>query len=201
MHVSRRRHLLVVSARTVDYARHNEFAADPEALHWLGWDPSLVTVQGTPMMARQPIVWEAWALPPTHDRIDFTAIDRATLALAGQLGIRREGDDHHVGGVMRKDFRGRGLGTEFLTEVIRLVHRHFGIRRVLAACEPDNAASMRWLTKSGFEPTDGPETCLLSNGREVKSLWWQHVDRRARLRCPLLKSLEGPAALPDGRPL
>lgn len=186
MHVSRRHRLLVVSARTVDYWRHNEFAADPEALHWLGWDPAVVTVTGQPLVARQPIVRTEWAMPPTHDRINFTAIDRATLALAGQLGIRREGGDHHVGGVMRKEFRGRGLGTEFLSEVMRLAHKHFGIRRVLAGCERDNAASVRWLTKSGFLPARGPETYLLDNGREVKTVWWQHVDERSRLRCPLL---------------
>ncbi|HZM77035.1 MAG TPA: GNAT family protein [Candidatus Limnocylindrales bacterium] len=186
MHVSRRRHLLVVSARTVDYVRHNEFAADPEALHWLGWDPAVVAAQSLPLVARQPIVWEEWAMPPTHDRIEFTAIDRATLALAGQLGIRREGDDYHVGGVMHKAYRGQGLGTEFLTTVMRLAHKHFGIRRVLAGCERDNAASVRWLTKSGFAPAEGPQTYRLDNGREVKTIWWQHIDERARLRCPLL---------------
>lgn len=186
MHVSRRRHLLVVSARTVDYWRHNEIAADPEALHWLGWDPALVAGSGWPLIARQPIVREEWAMPPTRDRIEFTAICRSTFALAGQLGIRREGDDHHVGGVMRKDFRGRGLGTEFLTEVMRLAHRHFGLRRVLAGCERDNEASSRWLTKSGFSPAEGPATHLLDNGREAKTLWWQHLDEHARLRCPLL---------------
>ena len=87
---------------------------------------------------------------------------------------------------MRKEFRGRGLGTEFLSEVMCLAHRHFGLRRVLAGCERDNAASIRWLNKSGFSPADGPETYLLDNGREVKCVWWQHVDERARLRCRLL---------------
>lgn len=186
MHLSRQRHLLVVSARTVDYWRHNELAADPEALHWLGWDPAAIVATGLPLVARQPIVREDWAMPPTLDRIIFTAVDRPTLALAGQLSIRREGADHHVGGVMRKEFRGRGLGTEFLREVIRLAHKHFGLQRVLAACEQDNAASMRWLAKSGFAPAEGPESYLLDNGREVKTLWWQHVDERARPRCPLL---------------
>jgi RimJ/RimL family protein N-acetyltransferase len=186
MHVSRLRHLLVVSARTVDYRRHNELAADPEALHWLGWDPAAVVTTGQPLVAKQPIVRREWALPPSHDRIVFTAVDRVGLALAGQLGIRREGDDHHVGGVMRKEFRGRGLGTPFLVEVMRLAHRHFGLRRVLAACELDNVASMRWLTKSGFTAAEGPQTYVLDNGREVKTVWWQHVDPGARLRCPLL---------------
>jgi len=187
MHVSRRPRLLVVSARTVDYWRHNELAADPEALHWLGWDVSLTApAEDRPLIARQPIVWEEWAMPPTHDRLVFTAIDRSTLALAGSLGIRREGAEYHVGGLMHKDFRGRGLGTEFLGEVMRLAHRHFGLRRVVAGCERDNAASARWLVKCGFEPADGPETSLLDNGREVKTLWWQHVDLHSRLRCPLL---------------
>jgi RimJ/RimL family protein N-acetyltransferase len=186
MHTSRRRHLLVVSARTVDYLRHNELAADPEALHWLGWNPAVIPAPRRPLTAELPITRRKWAMPPTLDRIVFTAIDRATMEIAGQLSIRRESDGHHVGGVMRKDFRGRGLGTEFLSEVMRMAHKHFGLRRVLAACEIDNLASVRWLTKSGFAAAEGPQTYLLDNGREVKTLWWQHVDDRAKLRCPLL---------------
>lgn len=199
IHVRRTPRLLVVSARTVDYWRHNELAGDAEALHWLGWDRSVtVPLQQRPLVARLPIVRPEWAIPPTPHRMIFTAIDRTSLAIAGELTIRLTGDEHHIGGVMRKDFRGQGHGTEFLTEVVRLAHKHFGLRRVVAGCEVDNTASRRWLARSGFAGAEGPQTYVLDNGREIKSLWWEHVDEKARRRCPLLSPMyqETPARFP-----
>lgn len=206
-HLSRTRRLFIVSARPLHNWSHYELARDHEGLHWLGWDLGTVAPEEHDTLERgQPVLWKEWSVLPMAHWLPLTAIDPSVNLIAGELSFWVEGSQVNVGGHMRKQYRGRGLGTEFLTEAMRLAHRHFGLARVVAGHEDENVASRRWLSKCGFTPTDGPATYTLDNGRQARTLWWEHVDRGAKRRCRWLNAQDrsltsASMLLPSGSPM
>ena len=206
LHTTRTWRLFIVSARPLDNWSHYELARDHEGMHWLGWDVATIAPEEHDTLARrQSVLWKEWSVFPAPHWLPLTAIDPSVNLIAGELSFWVEGSQVNVGGHMRKDYRGRGLGTEFLTEAMRLAHKHFGMARVVAAHEDENVASRRWLSKCGFTPTGGPATYTLDNGREARTLWWEHVDRAAKRRCRWLNA-QAPSLtsasmlLPSGSP-
>jgi RimJ/RimL family protein N-acetyltransferase len=201
LHIVRTNRLWVVSARHSDFARYVELASEPRAQHWLGW-PQEDLRFGDPMARAEPfsdynsrtdMMW------PGRPELFFAAIERRSRRVVAGIGIiqvpRPALRSFEIGGAVHADFRGRDYGTEAMSAVLRLAHRHFGLSRLLAGCERDNHASARWLAKSGFVRAGGSATHVLPNGREIEALRWVRQFPPAEVRCPWL-SWSVPAPLP-----
>ncbi|NMO52149.1 GNAT family N-acetyltransferase [Actinoplanes sp. TBRC 11911] len=106
-----------------------------------------------------------------------------TRHLVAGLTVHTSNGVSEIGGAVHRDYRAQGYGHETLTMVSRLVHRHFGIERLVAGCDVANTASRRWLTKAGFVRAAGSPTHTFANGRVIQAMWWEHVDPDRELRC------------------
>jgi RimJ/RimL family protein N-acetyltransferase len=179
--------LMIVSNRFSDCLCMQLFGSDPDAQKWLGWPAEDLVTGPARVFANQPIRTQIGVIPPMPHFLSFTAIDRRTYDVAGSITIHRHGSIPMAGGMMRKDYRGKGFGTEAMRIVRRLAHRHFGIATLTAGSERGHLASERWLRASGFTAVPGPRTHVLPNGREVESMWWQSADKHAKRRCRWLR--------------
>jgi RimJ/RimL family protein N-acetyltransferase len=83
----------------------------------------------------------------------WIAVDRASNAIvggAGFVGRPREGQVE-LGYGIAPEARERGYATEAARGVVEWALAQPGVERVVAGCDPDNAASIRVLEKLGFE--------------------------------------------------
>jgi RimJ/RimL family protein N-acetyltransferase len=83
----------------------------------------------------------------------WIAVDRASNAIvggAGFVGRPREGQVE-LGYGIAPEARKRGYATEAARGVVEWALAQPGVERVVAGCDPDNAASIRVLEKLGFE--------------------------------------------------
>ena len=184
LHIVRTRRLWIVSARNDDQARAAYMMTEPSAQRWLGWsDDDLAAIAPVPDGPVRDLRRVDDVVRPDPARLYFVGIDRASMRVAVSITVLRQGQRYEVGGAVGVDFRGRGYGQEALRAVVRLAHRHFGIRHLIAGCERANRASQRWLRGAGFRPATGPATLTLANGREVETLWWRRSALLVRRAC------------------
>lgn len=193
LHVVETARLRVVSARLSDLRRAIDVIGEPDVQRWMGWRNSDLWDERRRLavtIPRRP----GRVLPVTADQFFFAGLDRRTEEFLVGLWLDRlpgghayEPTPYNVGGVTRADARGRGYATETLRAVARAAHQHFGLARLLAACETTNERSRRWLSASGFRQTAGPPTHRLPNGRVMPATWFTHEDADARLACPHLR--------------
>jgi RimJ/RimL family protein N-acetyltransferase len=83
----------------------------------------------------------------------WIAIDRAANAIVGGAGFvgRPRGGQVELGYGIAPEARERGFATEAARGVVEWALAQPGVERVVAGCDPDNAASIRVLEKLGFE--------------------------------------------------
>jgi RimJ/RimL family protein N-acetyltransferase len=157
-------------------------ASDSQAQRWLGWpaDQLILDPYRERLLALQP----GWGRPVrTHTEPGpfLIAVDKACERLAGAIGFdRRRGE---VGGWLSPSYRSRGFGTELFTGAVLFVHHHLGEHSVRAGTETTNIAAASALRSAGFQPTTGPSTHELPDGRVIPTLWFRHdTDRPGRYR-------------------
>jgi RimJ/RimL family protein N-acetyltransferase len=185
LHIVRTRRLWIVSARNDDQARAAYMMTEAGAQRWLGWsDDDLAAIAPVPDGPARDLPGLDDVVPPDPRRLYFTGIDRSSMRVAVSITLFRQGQRYEIGGAVGVDFRGKGYGREALRTVVRMAHRHFGIRRLTAGCERANQASQRWLRGAGFRPATGPATLTLADGREVETLWWARSAALVRRACP-----------------
>ncbi|GAA1853371.1 hypothetical protein GCM10009736_20080 [Actinomadura bangladeshensis] len=90
--------------------------------------------------------------------------------------LRRIAATGKMGGHLAPAYRGRGLGAELFTAGLALAHRHLHFGEVCAGAEPENLASVHSLWRAGLDPTLGPDTHRLSDGRVIPSVWFANVE-------------------------
>lgn len=192
LHVVETARLRVVSARRNDLHRAIALISEPDVQRWMGWRDADIWDERRRSAATvsQP---GGTVLPVTADQFFFAGLDRRTEELLVGIWLDRlpaarayEPTSYNVGGVTRADARGRGYATETLRAVARVAHGHFGLARLLAACETTNEPSRRWLSASGFRRVAGPPTHRLPNGRVMPATWYAHEVADARRACPHL---------------
>ena len=119
----------------------------------------------------------------SYSKMGFAGLEVASGRMIGNLSLAWNGEAFEIGGAVLREARSQGFGTELMTVACFMAHRHFGIVDLRAGCESTNAASMRWLAKSGFTQVSGPARHTLRDGRVVDSVWWVHSDPQARREC------------------
>jgi RimJ/RimL family protein N-acetyltransferase len=194
VHVVTTARLQVVGTRRRDLPLQVMLGSDADSQRWLGWRPEDVVPVAEPMIA-DPLGRRTRTVPVTASCLSFAGIDPTTRRVLTSVSLTRQEDHHEAGGMVHPAHRGCGLGTETLIAVLALAHRHLGIARVRAGCEPHNHASRRWLVKAGFMSAPGPATHTLPNGRAVGSLWWEHLDPTATPHCHHLPRKHRPRRL------
>jgi RimJ/RimL family protein N-acetyltransferase len=103
---------------------------------------------------------------PTERLLGIRARDGDRLI--GVIGVHLHDESLiEVGYWLGRDVHGRGYATEALAGLIAALRRLLPHRQIVAECDPQNAASWRVLTKSGFQPTGQPG---LRPGRQLLAL-------------------------------
>lgn len=184
LHVAETDRLWIVTSRATDLARwYRLMADDPQTIQeWSAKDIEearriKLGPIADPLGSKQPM------MPVEPNNMFFAGIDQQTRQLVAGLTVTSANGVSEIGGAVHRDYRAQGYGHETLTMACHLVHRHFGIERLVAGCEVANTASQRWLAKAGFVRTSGSRTHTLPNGRVIQPMWWEHVDPDSELRC------------------
>ncbi len=101
----------------------------------------------------------------------FRAADRVLVGGLNLTNVRRgAAATASLGYWMGVPFAGRGLMTAAVRQVLDLAHGRLELRRVEAACLPENAASVRLLEKTGFQREGLGREYLSING-----VWRDHL--------------------------
>ena len=108
------------------------------------------------------------------EAVTFLVFARAGGALLGGLTIgnirRGVAQMATLGYWMGERHAGKGVMTEAVTLACRFGFARMGLRRIEAACLPENAASVRLLEKAGFRPEGKAREYLCIAGR-----WRDHL--------------------------
>jgi ribosomal-protein-alanine N-acetyltransferase len=96
----------------------------------------------------------------------WLVLDPAARSLAGDIGFKGPPDDREtveIGYSTLPAFQGRGYATEAAQALLAWGFAQPGVRRIVANCLADNAASIRVLQKAGMRQT----------GRDRDGLTWE----------------------------
>lgn len=140
--------LLLREATTADLERVLSFRNDPNVNRWT------IAVHVDPERLRSD-----WLAAPGSDR-DFSCVaelDGTVVAVgylevvdgSGQPGVPL-GTEGLLGYVVDPAYAGRGVATDLARGLLAAAFDDLGLRRVIAGCYADNAASVRVLEKVGM---------------------------------------------------
>lgn len=125
-----------------DFAAVHAFASDPEVCRYTSWGPNSETDTWS-------FLNEAVRTPPDQFllaiMLDGQVIGSAavwTTSVADQAG--------ELGYTITRRFWGKGYSTEVATLLLGLGFEPKGLERLAATCDPENAASIRVLEKTGL---------------------------------------------------
>ena len=101
-------------------------------------------------MARNFIAWAQDELP-VQRRIFLAMVARASGDLVGIISLTRNGaDEGEIGYWVGRPYQGRGFAREAAAVVIAVAFEALALRRVVAACRPENEASWRVMEYCGM---------------------------------------------------
>ena len=123
---------------------YSRYASDPDVTKYLSW-PMHRSVEDTlRFLSWSEAEWQRSAAGP------YLIESREEGVLLGSTGLGFEtASIASTGYVLARDAWGRGYATEALTAMVE-VARSTGVGRLFADCHPENAASIRVLSKCGF---------------------------------------------------
>lgn len=120
------------------------YASDADVTRYVGWPRHIVVDDTRAFLVFSNAEWGRWPAGP------FLILDRESGTLLGGTGLAFEtADCAQTGYVFARDVWGRGYATEALRAMVALA-RVLGVKRLLAFCHADHAASARVLEKGGF---------------------------------------------------
>lgn len=116
-------------------------------------------------------------LPPPGFVCDSVYWAISDGVMVGRISLRHSLNDFlrvvggHIGYITHPDFRGKGVATEMLRQIL-LTDKAKTIGRLLLTCDPDNIASVKTITKNG-----GTFDSVVSTGanRPSKNHYWIEV--------------------------
>ncbi|MFP6705940.1 MAG: GNAT family N-acetyltransferase [Alphaproteobacteria bacterium] len=101
-------------------------------------------------MARDFIAWAEGELN-SQRRFFFAMVARANGALVGVISLTRNGaDEGEIGYWVGRHYQSRGHAREAAAMIIALGFEALALRRVVAACRPDNEPSWRVMEHCGM---------------------------------------------------
>lgn len=117
---------------------------DPTAYQYSGWNP-----YATPEMAQEIV---QMFIDQNDNEHDYSWVMDLDGTLVGTIGAYDYKDDQiEVGFSVVRNWRGRGLATEALKEVLKYLTENEEIPCVMAWCADENAGSRHVLEKAGMQ--------------------------------------------------
>jgi [ribosomal protein S5]-alanine N-acetyltransferase len=157
---------------------------DPEVTGFLSFDARTREEQADRLVAD---IARAQTDPRPDYYLSIVAKDTGTLIGFARLGLVQNaecdlrgsgtgGRSGEVGAALRKDRWGEGYVTESTAVLLDFAFGALGLRRVQAACGPDNAASRAILPKLGFNYEARLRDHVFTNGAWRDSLLYSILD-------------------------
>ena len=83
----------------------------------------------------------------------FCLVDKSTNQVVGEAGLSKlaETGEIEVGYILRKDYWGKGFGTELLTSLIQYGFKNLGLKEIVAVCHPENIGSQKLMKKCNMK--------------------------------------------------
>ena len=131
-----------------DFDDVHAYGSDPEVVEYVAWGPN--TEQETRDFLERTV--EEASADPRLQWL-FAVVRKSDERLLGSAGLYLPGVDAHqamLGYAYGREAWGRGFATEAALEMVTLGFDVLGLRRIWAACDPDNRASARVLEKIGM---------------------------------------------------
>jgi [ribosomal protein S5]-alanine N-acetyltransferase len=138
-----------------DFEAVHAYASDAEVTKYMDWGPN------TPEMTRAFLA--AAADGPQHEW-EYAIEEVASGVLVGGVGIHLMGAERaDIGYCLTRQAWGRGIATEAASVLLRHAF-DIGVHRVQAGCHPENAASIRVLSKLGMRLEGRMRECIRVRG-------------------------------------
>ncbi len=131
--------------RLDDFEAVHAYGSDPEVVEFVPWGPN--TEQVTRDFLEKTV-----AQIGSEDRNDFVfaVVPRGQDRLVGTVGIYADGHQAMLGYAYDRSVWDMGYATEAALAMVEMAFDVLGVRRVWAACDPENTASARVLQKCGM---------------------------------------------------
>jgi len=130
-------------------------------------------------MARNFIAWAQDELPAQR-RIFLAMVARASGDLVGTISLTRNGaDEGEIGYWVGRPYQGRGFAREAAAAVIAVAFEAMALRRVVAACRPENEASWRVMEYCGMRYVEDIQRWSMAR-RETFQLSLYAIDQPTR---------------------
>lgn len=161
-----------------DFDAVHAYASDPEVVEYVPWGPN--TPQDThDFLART--MTQAVAEP----RLDYVfAVElRDSPGMLGSVGLYiRPGDQDQamLGYAYAREAWGRGIATEAALAMVAMGFDVLGLRRIWAACDPENAGSRGVLEKVGMRVEGLLRDDMVIRGDVRDNLLWGILEREWR---------------------
>jgi [ribosomal protein S5]-alanine N-acetyltransferase len=143
--------LMLREFRLDDEVAVHRYGSDEEVTRYLTWGPNSPT--DTTAYLKQ-VAREAAREPRTSFTLAVATLDDELIGVANLTTTDTQATSE-LGYVLAKDQWGHGYATEVARRLIVFGFDELGLRRITAACHPENFASARVLEKAGmhFEKT------------------------------------------------
>lgn len=180
MTVFRTDRLVLREMHADDFEAVHAYASDPEVVRWVPWGPNTET-------DTRDFVAVTMASAAADPRLDWIlAVEtREAPRLLGTVALYiryHDQDQAMLGYALGRDAWGRGYATEAATAMLELGFDALGLRRIWAACDPDNAKSRRVLEKIGMTLEGRLRQDTVIRGQVRDSLVWGILQREWRDR-------------------
>ena len=158
-----------------DFDAVHAYASDPEVVEYVPWGPN--TPQDThDCLART--MTQAVAEP----RLDyvFAVESKDSPGMLGSVGLYiRPGDQDQamLGYAYGRNAWGRGIATEAGLVMVAMGFDVLGLRRIWAACDPENTGSRRVLEKVGMQVEGLLRSDMVIRGDVRDNLLWGILER------------------------
>ncbi|KUM31441.1 hypothetical protein AQ436_13485 [Arthrobacter sp. EpRS66] len=145
-----------------DLMQVHAYISDPEVCRYSLWGPNTLA-------ETESFIADAMIVRPGRM---MTAVMMEEMVI-GSAAIWRTDDTGLVGEMgytLNQDYWGQGLATEVAGLLISIGREKLGLRRIEATCDPQNAASIRVLEKTGFALIQRRPIASQSTSRRSESL-------------------------------
>ena len=162
--------LVLRELRPDDFDAVHAYGSDPEVVEFVPWGPN--TEQDTHDFITNTVADQA-----EDPRLDwvYAIVPRDGGRLVGTVGVYVRPSDQGqamLGYALAPEAWGKGYATESSKAMIGFAFEELDLRRVWAACDPDNAGSIRVLEKSGLTLEGRLRHDTVIRGRVRDTLVW-----------------------------
>lgn len=163
-----------------DFAAIHAYGSDPEVVQYVPWGPNTEHVT-------RDFIQNSLEKAMAEPRLEyvFAVVPRGEPELVGTVGLYLPTADTHqamLGYAYGRGAWGRGYATEAALAIIEMGFDLLGLRRIWAACDPDNHASSRVLEKVGMTLEGQLREDAVIRGVLKDSLVWGILEREWRDR-------------------